>query len=147
MQTECIAQQMEFSEVERRRVVAQFDGGFVSTDAGALLLKRMDDEAIGLLDRLSGCFEDGRDLELIEFGVRTLVAQRVIGLALGYEDVNDHEQLRHDALLGAEVGKLESGRKDCAALAGKSTLNRLERSAAASANPRYHRIRPDNQAI
>lgn len=147
MQTECIAQQMEFSEVERRRVVAQFDGGFVSTDAGALLLKRMDDEAIGLLDRLSGCFEDGRDLELIEFGVRTLVAQRVIGLALGYEDVNDHEQLRHDALLGAEVGKLESGRKDCAALAGKSTLNRLERSAAASANPRYHRIRPDNEAI
>ena len=72
-----------------RRVVAAFDGGQVSSDAGALLLKRTD-EAINLLDRLAGCFIDERAAESIEYPVRTLVAQRVIGMALGYEDLNDH---------------------------------------------------------
>ena len=145
MQTQCNAQQLEFPGVGRRRVVGAFDGGRISSDGGALLLKQCD-QAIGLLQRLAGCFEDRRQSELIEFPLRVLLGQRVMGIALGYEDVNDHEELRHDPLLGAVLGKLESGRKDCAALAGKSTLNRLERFGA-DAVTRYHRIRPDSEAI
>jgi len=122
--------------VGRRRVVAAFDGGAVSSDAGALLLGKADD-AIGLIDRLSACFEDRRRAELIEHSVRTLLGQRVFGLAPGYEDLNDHEQLRHDPVMGALLGKLEARRADCAPLAGKSTLNRLELHAASGVD-RYH---------
>src|SRR5258708_7806206 len=82
MQAQCNAEQLEFSGVERRRVVAAFDGGTVSSDAGALLLGRTD-EAIGLIDRLAGCFIDEREPNLIEHAVRTLVGQRVFGMALG----------------------------------------------------------------
>jgi Transposase DDE domain group 1 len=146
MPTQCNAQQLEFSCVGRRRVVAGFDGGTVSSDGGALLLK-CTDEAIGLIDRLAGCFEDARDPGLIEHTVRTLIGQRVFGLALGYEDLNDHEQLRHDPVFGALLGKLEAKRRaDCAALAGKSTLNRLELHARAGVD-RYHKIRPLSEAI
>jgi len=127
-------------------VVAAFDGGTVSSDAGALLLGRTD-EAIGLIDRLSGCFIDERDPQLIEHTVRTLIGQRVFGMALGYEDLNDHESLRHDAVFGALLGKLEARRRsDCAALAGKSTLNRLELHER-SGSSRYHKIRPQGEAI
>ena len=146
MPTQCNAEQLEFSCVERRRVVAAFDGGTVSSDAGALLLGKAD-EAIGLIDRLAGCFVDERDPDLIEHTVRTLIGQRVFGMALGYEDLNDHEQLRHDPVFGALLGKLEPQRRaDCAALAGKSTLNRLELHAAQGSS-RYHKIRPDTEAI
>jgi hypothetical protein len=145
MPTQCNAEQLEFAGVEQRRVVAAFDGGLVSSDAGALLLGRTD-EAIGLIDQLAGCFIDGRDPELIEHSVRTLVGQRVFGMALGYEDLNDHEQLRHDAVMGALLGKLTARRSDCAALAGKSTLNRLELYPLESVS-RYHKIRPDGTAM
>ena len=140
MQTQCNPVQYEFSGVGRRSVVAGFDGGRVSSDAGALLLKKADG-AIDLLRRLSGCFRDDRLQEAVEFPVRTLVAQRVMGIALGYEDLNDHEELRHDPLLGAVIGKLTSGRARCAPLAGKSTLNRLELFEA-QGRSRYHKIRP-----
>jgi len=139
MPTQCITPELEFSSVGRRRVVAQFDGGHVSSDAGALLLKRTD-QAIGLLDRLSGCFEDSRAPQFVEYSVRTLLAQRVMGIALGYEDLNDHDELRHDPLFGAVVGKLTAQRRGCAALAGKSTLNRLELYEAHSVS-RYRKIR------
>jgi hypothetical protein len=145
MPTQCSAEQLEFSCVEGRRVVAAFDGGTVSSDAGALLLGRTD-AAIGLLDRLAACFIDERDPGSIEHTVRTLVGQRVFGLALGYEDLNDHEQLRHDPVFGALAGKLTSGRARCAPLAGKSTLNRLELHPLEQAS-RYHKIRPDATAI
>jgi len=146
MPTQCNAEQLEFSCVGRRRVVAAFDGGRVSSDAGALLLQRTD-QAIGLIDRLAGCFIDRRDPDLIEHSVRTLIGQRVFGMALGYEDLNDHESLRHDAVFGALLGKLEPKRRaDCAALAGKSTLNRLELHPAAGVD-RYHKIVPDSAAI
>jgi hypothetical protein len=146
MPTQCNAEQLQFSCVERRRVVAGFDGGTVSSDAGALLLGRTD-EAIGLIDRLFGCFIDERDPHLIEHTVRTLIGQRVFGMALGYEDLNDHESLRHDAVFGALLGKLTAKRRaDCAALAGKSTLNRLELHESAGSS-RYHKIRPDQEAI
>jgi hypothetical protein len=144
MQTQCNSEQLEFSCVERRRVVAAFDGGRVTSDAGALLLKRTD-EAIGLIDRLSECFRDGRRQWLVEHSVRTLVGQRVFGLALGYEDLNDHEELRKDPLFGVLVGKLEPTRSDCEALAGKSTLNRLELFPRAGSV--YHKIVPDGEAI
>jgi len=146
MPTECNAEQLQFSCVERRRVVATFDGGTVSSDAGALLLGRAD-EAIGLIDRLAGCFSDHRKPELIEHTVRTMIGQRVFGMALGYEDLNDHEQLRHDPVFGALLGKLQAKRSDCAALAGKSTLNRLELHAREGAVDHYHKIRPQTEAI
>ena len=146
MHTQCSAEQLQFSCVERRSVVAAFDGGTVSSDAGALLLGRAD-EAIGLIDRLAACFKDGRAAGAIEHTVRTLVGQRVFGMALGYEDLNDHEQLRHDPVLGALLGKLTATRRStCAALAGKSTLNRLELHPAKAVS-RYHKIRPDTAAI
>ena len=126
MQTQCSAQQFEFEAVERRCVVAAFDGGAVSSDAGVLLLSGLD-RGLGLIERFAGCFDDGRDPDLIEHSVKTLVGQRVLGLALGYEDLIDHDELRHDPLWAAALGKLEPKRRDeCAPLAGKSTLNRLE---------------------
>ncbi len=144
MQTQCNSQQFEFEAVERRAVVAAFDGGAVSTDAGALLLSQLD-RGIGLIERFAACFDDRRDPELIEHSVKTLVGQRVLGIALGYEDLIDHDQLRHDPLLGAVLGKLEPKRRaQCAPLAGKSTLNRLERS---PHNPRYHKIAHRSEAI
>jgi hypothetical protein len=145
MHTQCNAEQLEFSSVERRQVVAAFDGGTVSSDAGALLLGKAD-AAIGLIDRLAGCFADHRRPELIEHTVRMLVGQRVFALALGYEDLNDHEQLRHDPVMGALLGKLTARRKQCAPLAGKSTLNRLELFADQSVD-RYHKITPDPEAM
>jgi Transposase DDE domain group 1 len=89
MPTQCIAQQFEFDAVERRAVVAAFDGGEVSSDAGALLLAQAD-RAMGLIERFAECFIDRRNPDLIEHSVKTLVGQRVLGLALGYEDLIDH---------------------------------------------------------
>ena len=145
MHTQCNPEQLEFSGVGRRRVVAAFDGGTVSSDAGALLLGKTD-AAIGLIDRLAACFVDRRRRELIEHRVRTLVGQRVFGLALGYEDLNDHERLRHDPVMGALLGKLQARRRDCAPLAGKSTLNRLELFPQRQPG-RYHKIMPDTAAM
>ena len=144
MHTQCSTQQFEFEAVERRAVVAAFDGGAVSSDAGALLLSGLD-RGIGLSERFAGCFDDGRDPELIEHSVKTLVGQRVLGLALGYEDLIDHDELRHDPLLAAVLGKLEPKRRsECAPLAGKSTLNRLERGLHSA---RYHKIGHRPEAI
>jgi hypothetical protein len=126
-------------------VEAAFDGGVMTSDAGAVLLGRTD-RVIGLLDRFAACFGDGRSPVAIEHAVRTLVSQRVIGIALGYEDVLDHDQLRHDPVLAAIVGKLTPRRKRCAALAGKSTLNRMEHAPAGAAD-RYHKIAHDPAAI
>lgn len=145
MPTQCNAEQLEFACVERRRVVAAFDGGLVTSDAGAMLLKRTD-EAIRLAERVANCFRDTRKQWLVEHSVRTLVSQRVFGLALGYEDLNDHDELRKDPLFGVLVGKLEATREDCEALAGKSTLNRLELFPRAGFSP-YHKIVPDGAAL
>lgn len=144
MPTECNAKSFEFARVESRAVVAAFDGGAVTSDAGSLLLGATD-RAIRLFDRIAGCFADHRRADLIEHEVRTLVSQRILGIALGYEDLNDHEELRHDPVMACLVGKLEAGRADCAPLAGKSTLNRLELSRPKPT--RYHKISHDPQAI
>jgi hypothetical protein len=144
MPTECIPDLFGFSSVKGRQVVAAFDGGAVTSDAGALLLGATD-RAIHLVGRFAACFADGRAQAQVEHTIEAMVAQRVFGIALGYEDLIDHDQLRHDPVLAALAGRLEARRKDCAPLAGKSTLNRLEH--APSGLSRYHRIGHDSAAI
>jgi hypothetical protein len=144
MQTECSADLFGFAPVERRAVVAGFDGGRMTSDAGALLLGAAD-RAIGLVERFAACFTDGRAPELTEHEVSTMVGQRIFGIALGYEDVVDHDQLRHHPTLAVLAGKLAARRQDCAPLAGKSTLNRLELGGPEPT--RYHRIAWDGAKI
>lgn len=144
MPTECSAKSYGFARVESRAVVAAFDGGAVTSDAGGLLLGATD-RAIRLVERFAGCFADHRRADLIEHEVRTMVCQRVFGIALGYEDLNDHDQLRHDPVMASLVGKLSAHRKDCAPLAGKSTLNRLELSRPEPT--KYHKVSHDPAAI
>jgi Transposase DDE domain group 1 len=145
MPTECSPALFEFAPVETRRVVAAFGGGAITSNAGALLLGATD-RAIGLVRRFAACFRDARAPERIEREVATLVGQRVFGIALGHEDLVDHDQLRHDPALAILAGKLEARRPGCAPLAGKSTLNRLEH--APSGEPgRYHRIGHDGAAV
>ena len=145
MPTECSRDLFGFEAVEGCQVVAAFDGGQVTSDAGALLLGATN-RAIDLVRRLAGCFADWRCQELVEHSVETMLMQRICGLALGYEDLVDHDELRHDPVLATLVGKLEARRQDCAPLAGKSTLNRLEHAPAAALD-RYHRVGYDPRAI
>jgi hypothetical protein len=121
--TECTQSEFEFQAHFSRRVVAGFDGGAMTSDGGALLLRETDRQ-LNLLPRLAECFLDGRSPLRVKHPVAQLVSQRVYGLALGYEDLNDHEQLRQDPLLRVLAGKPEMDEP----LAGKSTLNRLELS-------------------
>jgi hypothetical protein len=144
MQTECNANPSVFGRVEGRPVIAAFDGGALTSDAGGLLLGAAD-RSLDLVRRLAGCFRDARDPRLVEHSVATLVRQRVFGIALGYEDLNDHDDLRHDPLMAVLAGKLEAGRQDCAPVAGKSTLNRLELSR--DAPTKYCKIAHDPAAI
>jgi hypothetical protein len=144
MPTECSAKSYGFARVECRSVVAAFDGGAVTSDAGGLLLGATD-RTIGLVGRFAGCFTDHRRADLIEHEVATLVGQRVFGIALGYEDLNDHDQLRHDPVMATLVGKLAARRRGCAPLAGKSTLNRLELSRPEPTQ--YHKVSHDPAAV
>jgi hypothetical protein len=144
MPTECSADLFGFARVEGRSVVASFDGGAITTDAGGLLLGATD-RAIRLVDRFAACFVDCRAAALVEHEVRTLVGQRVFGLALGYEDLIDHDALRHDPVMAVLAGKLTARRRNCAPVAGKSTLNRLELSRPEPS--RYHKISHDGAAI
>ena len=132
METDCNPKQLHFQGLGRRKVVAAFDGGTISSDAGALLLREIE-AARGYLERFSRCFVDKRDPRYIEHPVKELVSQRVIGVCLGYEDINDHDELRRDPLLATVCGKEDPTGKDRRhgrdygnPLAGKSTLNRLE---------------------
>jgi len=145
MQTQCISDQLEFEAFDGRRVVAGFDGGLVTSDAGTLLLREAN-RVSALIDRVAACFTDGRNPGGVVHSVRTLVGQRIIGLALGYEDVNDHDTLRFDPVLGLFSERLEAKRKDCAPLAGKSTVNRLEHAPTGDGE-RYHKIGHDAKAL
>jgi Transposase DDE domain group 1 len=144
MPTECSRDLFGYEVVEGRQVVAAFDGGEVTSDAGALLLGATD-RAIGLVTRFAACFDDGRDQAQVEHTIEVMVAQRVFGIALGYEDLVDHDQLRHDPVLATLAGKLTAKRRDCAPLAGKSTLNRLEHAPLTPS--RYHKIGHEAAAI
>jgi len=132
--TECTQSQFQFAPHFSRQVVARFDGGQMTTDAGGLLLRETD-LRLNLLSRFAQCFVDRRNPLLTRHSVRELVAQRVYGLALGYEDLNDHEQLRHDPMLRLLAGKPHLEEEP---LAGKSTLNRLELNDGAAS--RYSKI-------
>jgi hypothetical protein len=154
MGTECNQQSFEFHALGRREVVARFDGGHVTSDAGGLLLRETE-RVTGIVRQFAACFTDHRDPDLIEHTVEDLVAQRVYGLALGYEDLNDHDDLRHDPLFAVMVGKRDPlgesrGRlRDRGKpLAGKSTLNRLELTPArADSESRYKKITLDRRAV
>ncbi len=145
MQTECNSDHLAFESLDGRRMVAACDGGAITGNAGALLLRHTH-EAIDLFDRVAACFRDRRDRGQVVHGLPALVGQRIAGIALGYEDVEDHDELRHDPVLALLSDKLAPKRADCAALAGKSTLNRLEHAPEGEAT-RYHKIGHDKAAI
>jgi hypothetical protein len=154
MNTECSAERINFHGLGGRRVVGRFDGGRISSDGGCVLLREVE-ERTHILKRLAGCFVDHRDPELIEHSVGSLVKQRVYGIALGYEDLNDHDTLRYDALLGLLADKEDpsgAGRRRTEdrgkALAGKSTLNRLELTPKeAGKQDRYKKIVAQTEAM
>jgi len=139
--TECTQSSFEFQVHFSREVVARFDGGTMSSDAGAVLLRETE-RRLNLLPRLAACFEDRRQPWLISHPVQEMVAQRVYALALGYEDLTDHGQLREDPLLAVLSGKQQAGQEP---LAGKSTLNGLELGGEAPS--RYKKIHYRKEAI
>lgn len=152
MQTQCTLPGIELKGLGKRKIAVDFQGGQISSDAGALLLREVN-HATGLLSQLTECFQDHRQPGKVEHSLQELLTQRVIGIALGYEDLNDHDELRHDPLFGVLIDKLdptgmsrrrERDRGCCAA--GKSTLNRLE-LAKETTDDRYKKIRVDAGAI
>jgi len=154
MKTQCKSEALLFQTQSKRELVAHFDGGNICSDAGGLLLQQTE-RITGIIKKFAACFADHRDADLIEHTVEELVAQRIYALALGYEDLNDHDELRNDPLLASLVGKNDPTGKDRLrdrdkgkALAGKSTLNRLELSpVGANKNSRYKKITVDRHAV
>lgn len=138
--TECSQSSFGFEALGSREIVARFDGGTISSDGGAFLL-RQTDQRLNLLPRLAECFLDGRNPTMVDHSIREMLAQRIYGLALGYEDINDHEQLRHDPVFGILAGREELEQP----LAGKSTLNRMELGAGET--DRYKKITFWKEAI
>jgi len=154
MGTECITEQMEFQQLGRRAVIVRFDGGKISSDAGGVLLREVE-RRTQILRRLAGCFRDYRNEDRIEHPVGSLIRQRVYGIALGYEDLNDHDSIRHDVVMGLLSEKRDPSGRDRVreqdqgkAIAGKSTLNRLELTPEdANEKSRYKKIVADQGAI
>jgi len=147
MKTDCSKKSYEFQSLNSRKVLGAFDGGHISSDGGALLLRAVEDYT-NIIGQFAACFTDHRDPDRIEHSVKQLVAQRVYAIALGYEDLNDHDELRLDPLLGVLADKADPTGSDRVrkrdrgkALAGKSTLNRLELTPAdATRTARYKKI-------
>ena len=154
MTTHCKTDRIELQGPGRQVLTVDFDGGHLTSDAGVVLLQQVD-EKLDLVRRFADCFVDARDPGRIEHRVEELLRQRIFGLALGYEDLNDHDELRVDPLLASAVGKSDAtghkrkhARHQGAALAAKSTLNRVEFALdAPAAESRYHRIAADGEAI
>lgn len=154
LQTHCNQESFEFHPLANREVRGQFDGGAITSDAGGLLLREVE-KRTGIIAQFADCFTDHRKAERVEHTVKELVAQRVYALALGYEDLNDHDQLRHDPLLAVLAEKPDPSGESRArerdqgkALAGKSTLNRLELTGAVvSEEERYKKITMDQEGV
>lgn len=154
MRTHCNQGSFGFHALGRREIVGRFDGGQITSDGGGLLLRETE-RATGIIAQFAACFTDHRDPDLIEHTVEELVAQRIYALALGYEDLNDHDDLRNDPLLAVLVGKKDPlgrnrvrERDKGKALAGKSTLNRLELTPVrANVTSRYKKVSVDRQAV
>lgn len=141
-QTECNGTQLSFQALGRREVVARFDGGQLSSDGGGLLLRETE-RRTGIIEQFAACFRDYRSPLTTIHSLKTLLGQRVMGLALGYADLNDHDHLRHDPLMATIVDKADPTKP----LAGKSTLNRLELTPEGTGADRYKRIVYDGEAI
>ena len=154
MKTQCTQESFGFHALGRREVVGRFDGGQITSDGGGLLLRETD-QVTGIIGQFADCFTDHRDPARTEHTVEELLSQRIYGLALGYEDLNDHDDLRHDPLLAVLVGKRDPLGRDRSrdkdkgkALAGKSTLNRLELTPVrANSDSRYKKITVDRQRV
>ena len=154
MKTQCTTEQMEFHHLGRRAVIGRFDGGKISSDAGGVLLREVE-KRTQILKRLAGCFRDYRNEDRIEHSVGSLIRQRVYGMALGYEDLNDHDSLRHDVVMGLLSEKHDPSGRDRVreqdqgkAIAGKSTLNRLELTPEdANEKSRYKKIVAEGEKI
>ena len=143
MQTDCSTEQLEFQGLGKRQVVANFSAEQTTSDGGLLLLREAADRS-GLISDFARCFTDHRDPARIEHSVEELLGQRVFAIASGYEDLNDHDQLRHDPMFAVVTGKPEP---TAAPLAARSTLNRLELTPAdASGDSRYKKIVYDDDA-
>jgi hypothetical protein len=154
MKTQCKSEALLFQTETKRELLAHFNGGNICSDAGGLLLQQTE-RITGIIKKFARCFTDHRDADLIEHTLEELLAQRIYALALGYEDLNDHDELRNDPLLAVLVGKNDPtgknrlrNRDKGKALAGKSTLNRLELSpVGANKNSRYKKITVDRHAV
>jgi len=154
MDTHCNSDKLDYKPLFGRRITAHFDGGDITSDAGVLLLREIEEKG-RLIARLAECFTDHRDASLVEHSVEELLRQRIFALALGYEDLNDHDELRLDPALAAAVGKADptgderSRQRDQGKpLAAASTLNRLELSCEhGGADARYKRFEADFAAI
>ena len=153
MTTQCTRTKLMFQGLDGRDVVGRFDGGEITSDAGGVLLREVEHRT-RILGRLSQCFTDQRDPDRVEHSVEALIMQRVLGLCLGYEDLNDHDELCRDRLLAllcdrddlpGEFRRLESDRGK--PLAGKSTLHRLERTPSQGPPGRYRKIVEDPAAM
>ena len=146
--TECTQRTLEFQPRGRRQISARFDAPAITSDAGGLLLREIDGK-LGLIEQFRRCFRDLRDPRYTSHALKELLAQRIFGIALGYEDLNDHEQLRHDPLMAVLANKKDpvpkSGPDEGFALAGKSTLNRLELTTVCPS--RYKKIIADHRKI
>ena len=153
MITQCSESKLVFHELDSREVKARFDGGEITSDAGGILLREVE-KRTRILGRMSECFADHRDRERIEHTVESLVKQRVMGLCLGYEDLNDHDELCRDPMLAVlcESGDVKGERRHREsdrgkALAGKSTLNRLELRPVQEKHKRYRKIEADTACL
>jgi hypothetical protein len=155
--TERIQQTFGFQALGKRKVEADLQGGNLSADGGVILLREVDHQS-GMIDRLAGCFSDYRKQRMVEHSVPELLRQRIFAMAMGYEDLNDHDSLRYDPVMAVGVGKVEplgldrGGEDRGKALAGKSTLNRLELTNAKTSEGGFivggtHKIRADHDAI
>ena len=142
--TECTQQSFEFQPLRRREITAKFDAPAITSDAGGLLLRELDSK-FGFIKHFGGCFRDLRDSRYTTHSLEELLAQRIFGIALGYEDLNDHEQLRYDPLMAVLAGKNDPDPVEGFALAGKSTLNRLELTAVRPS--RYKKIVADHHKV
>ena len=140
--TDCIPNQFNFGTLEGRKVIANFEGGRITSDAGIALMAELD-KKLGLTARFAKCFRDYRNLSYVDYSVHELLAQRAYGIVLGYEDVNDHDKLRYDPALAIALVRLNFIDSNAALLAGKSTINRLEycpETILDQRESRYHRI-------
>ena len=147
--TDRIPKQFKFERENSRPVIVNFKGGTVTSDAGLSLIAELDRKR-KITSRFAECFKDYRDVNRIDHSIYSLIAQRVYGLVMGYEDLNDHEELRHDLMFALAIGKATGSEKEPVVLAGKSTLNRIEHcpeTVESQAESRYHRIGHDAEAI